>query len=57
MTGKNEAIPEEPRNKTIQVDPETYAKIKELATEADRDVSKQANRILKQALAGDITGN
>ncbi len=57
MTGKNEAITDEPRNKTIQVDPETYAAIEKLAAEAERTISKQANRILKQALAGDITGN
>lgn len=54
---KKVAEAEPARNKTVQVDPELYARIEQLANESERTVSKQANRIIRKALEAEITGD
>lgn len=45
------------RNKTVQLDPDLYDLVSALADGAERTVSKQLNRILRQALKAEITGD
>lgn len=53
----NEYAKESDRTKTIQIEPTVYLQIQEIALEAERNVSKQANRILRKALVEGIDGN
>lgn len=48
---------EETKTKTVAIDPDNYAKLTELANEGERTIQKQTNRVLRQALANEITGN
>lgn len=49
--------PEEAEGKSVQIDPDNYAKLTELAAEAERTIQKQTNRVLRQALSHALYGN